>query len=426
MKTSLHTIGLTVLSAAVVTAAAACSAKNNDAADGGASSSSSSSSGDGGGSSSSSGDGGPIGMATSCSTGSLYAGNPVYDGTPSDRPTTGTGILADPPLQWSSLTFAGDILYTRDTGEIWAVDTSAAAPVETLVLGKNAANFNFNDGPCATARLTAVQGIVALADGSLVATDAFANAVVHIKNPKDAATCAVEYWAGNNTPATDIDPMMSTPNPGDVDGPLGTSRLNFPTAITTDDAGIVYFFDADSHKIKMIANDAVHTVTSLGKAPAAIDKVWNMTHIGSTLYGMGYDGNVTTVFKFDTASKTFSTVISGNGTDDTFDPISGATPLLGGITTDGANLLISGKGYLWSLTTNGKLSLVAGAGENIDWPTADAKKTSAALDLQLVSAKGSSAAAVGSPDYITYHNGAVYVRSHGAATAAYVTKISCP
>src|SRR4051812_5867191 len=56
------------------------------------------------------GDGGTMetgtgGLATSCSTGSIFAGNPTYDGMPLDRPTSGTGILADPPFQWQNLVF---------------------------------------------------------------------------------------------------------------------------------------------------------------------------------------------------------------------------------------------------------------------------------------------------------------------------------
>jgi hypothetical protein len=218
---------------------------------------------------------------------------------------------------------------------------------------------------------------------------------------------------------------MATPNAGDVDGPLGTSRMNYPTAITADDAGVVTFFDSDSRKFKSIAADAVHTVSTIGQAPNGLDKVWNMVHLGSAVYAIATDSVVTTVLKIDPATKTITSVLTGGGSS--YPPVdSSATPLLGGIATDGTNLIISGKGYVWSLTLDGKLTLLAGAGENIDWPTADAKTTQPAMNLQLVSAKAASEAAVGSPDYITVHNGAIFVRGKGNATASYVTRIACP
>src|SRR5690606_36164431 len=114
--------------------------------------------------------GGPVnGAASSCSTGTLYAGNPVYDGEPTDRPAPGTGILEDPPLQWQNLVFAGTNLYTRDQGEIWHVGTSAAAPVENRIAGLNVgATFPYKAGACEEARFAKIEGLAALPDGSLV------------------------------------------------------------------------------------------------------------------------------------------------------------------------------------------------------------------------------------------------------------------
>ncbi len=105
------------------------------------------------------GDGGAL--ASTCSTATLLAGNPVYMGDPSDRPTTGTGIKTGAPLPWSNLVFIGQTLYTAVEYEIWSTDLSAANPVETRIAGladTSGGTTPFNDGPCATARFGGVHG----------------------------------------------------------------------------------------------------------------------------------------------------------------------------------------------------------------------------------------------------------------------------
>jgi hypothetical protein len=375
--------------------------------------------------------GGPIGTAaTSCGTGALFAGNPVYDGQPSDRPASGTGILADPPLQWQSLTFVGKNLYTRDTGEIWHVDTSAASPVEKLLVGKNPAGANkaFTDGPCATARFASIHAIAAAADGSLFVTDVFGNAILHVKDPTGPA-CAVEYWAGNHTANLDLDVNNTAPNTGADDGPgLTTAKLDGPTGITTDAAGNVYFVDNEM-KIRKVAADAAHTVSTLGPMPAGgPDKIYNLTRIGNTVYGAGISAdNKGHVIAVDTTTGSIKLVISGRG--DTFPPVASASsPAIAGITTDGTGLIVSGAGYVWYLTPTGTLTYLAGVGTNIDFFAAgyDPKIPHPAKDLALNPRRGSSAVSIGSPDFITYHEGAVYYRGHGNGTAAYVERIACP
>ena len=383
----------------------------------------------GGGDTDASGTQGPL--ATSCSTGTLFAGNPLYDGQPNDRPAPGTGIHADPPLQWQNLVFVGNTLYTRDTGELWAVDTSAESPVENLVAGKNpaGADYSFAAGPCATARFGWIKGIAPLADGSLVVSDGLANAVLHVKDPT-GPTCTVEYWAGNMTPATDLDPT-APPNAGDQDGPGASAKFSNPGPIVTDEAGNAYVYDSELGKIKKIANDADHTVSTLGgrkiDGPTAIR---NMTRIGSKLYAIGDDSSQTWVLEIDTTNGAVRTVIQGG--NDTFPPIDSASSLpLHGLTTDGTGLIVSGQGYVWYLTTSGQLTHIAGNGtRHIDFPTSgyDPKSSHPAKELELpgsVSAPDP-AQVVGSFEFITYDKGALYVRGHGDGTAAFVERIACP
>lgn len=370
-------------------------------------------------------DGGPTsGPATSCSTATLFAGNPVYDGQPSDRPTSGTAITADPPLQWENLVFVGKKLFTRDTGEIWVVDTSAAKPVETLAVGKNdPSTYAFAPGACATARLGQIEGLAAMADGSLVASDNLGNAVVHIKDPTGPG-CSVEVLAGNTTPNPDIDPSAATPNAGDADGPAATAKINVPGALTTDDAGNVYFFDRGNRKIKKISGGNVTTLATL--PTDGPDKIPNLTRIGSTLYAAAFNVSDSFVLSLDTAGGSLKTILSGRG--DKFPPVDDVhNPNVSGITTDGKGLILSGSGYVWYLTpADAKLTLLAGAGLVTDYPPSgyDPKAQQKASDV-LLPPQGN-ASLIGSSDYITYDSGAIYVRGHKAGTAAFVERISCP
>ncbi|MBX3259525.1 MAG: hypothetical protein KIS78_09265 [Labilithrix sp.] len=367
-------------------------------------------------------DGGTGKPITSCTVATLWAGNPTYDAPdPSTRPADGTGILEDPPFQWGNLTFVGDMLYTRDTGEIWSVDTSVASPVERRLIGMNGGNeVTIKFGKCSEARLGAIQGIADLPDGSLVAADAFANSIVHIANPTDAATCTVESWAGTNADTTFSG--TSYPNLGDVDGPIGTSRIGYPTAITTDGAGIVFFYDGQARKFKKIANDANHTVSTIGAMPDGLDISYGMVHIGSTVYALGYGGSTTNIYKIE---GTAITKVAG-GDPSAWEGLE-TTPQLGGIATDGTNLIVAGQGFVWLVSTTGTIKHIAGSGERIDVvkPGYDPKAPHPALEVTLKPRAGASSAAVGSPDYLGFKDGAIYYRGHGVSTASYVEKISC-
>jgi hypothetical protein len=186
----------------------------------------------------------------SCSTATLFAGNPMYDGQPNDRAKPGTGIKADPPFHFQNLLFVGTTLFSRDAGELWAVDTSAASPVENRVVGKNPSGgtYAFTAGTCATARFGWIKGIAPLADGSLLVVDGLANAVLKVKAPTSAG-CTVEYWAGTNAAKPELNPS-SPPNVGDQDGPGAKAKFSNPGPIVTDDAGNAYVYDSDSRKVK--------------------------------------------------------------------------------------------------------------------------------------------------------------------------------
>ena len=366
------------------------------------------------------------GSATSCSTATLYAGNPTYAGT--DLPTSGTGIKADPPLQYEDLLFSGNLLYTRQEGEIWVIDTSAANPVETLVVGKNDSTssfFSYTDGPCSTARFAQIRGLDVLADGSLVVSDQTGNGVLHVKNPTTPATCAVEYWAGNATAhVDDLDPS-SPPNVGADEGVGATAKFAAPGPLVADSAGNVYVADSGNHKIRKIANDAAHTVSTLAPLPAdGPDSISNFTRIGSKLYATGATGAAAFIISVDTTNGAVANVLTGAG--DKFPPLDMNTfPSVSGITNDGTGLIIAGSGYLWYLTTAGAITNIAGIGVLADIPTGyDPAAPHAASALDMLTSQG--LATSGALYYVSYRNGSVYFRGHGDGKAAFVERIACP
>lgn len=365
----------------------------------------------------------------SCSTATLFAGNPTYDGAPNDRAKPGSGIKSDLPFHFQNLVFVGNTLYSRDAGELWAIDTAAASPVQNRVAGKNPAgsNYAFTAGPCATARFGWIKGIAPLPGGSLLVVDGLANAVLKVKDPA-APGCTVEYWAGSAAPKAEFNPGAPL-NPGDVDGAGAKAKFSNPGPIVTDDAGNAYVYDSDTHKVRKIANDAAHTVSTLGKKIDAPYTIRNMTRIGTKLYGIGDDSTKATVVEIDTATGATRTLIEGRS--DAFPPLApGKGATLHGITTDGTALYIAGLGYVWHLTTAGKLTHVAGNGTPyIDFPKAgyDPKAPHPALQVALPGARAAAGPdqEIGSFEFITYQKGAIYTRG-GKATGYFVEKISCP
>ena len=382
-------------------------------------------------------DGGQTGNPT-CSTGSLFAGNPTYGGQPSDRPTSGTGILADPPLQWQTLVFAGNHLYTRQESEVWSVDLSASSPVETKIAGSTPAGstYDFVMGPCSSASMTQLRGLAALPDGSLVASDYWANAVVKITNPDNPSTCAVSSLAGTAATYNGIDPSDDTTQPpsGTADGQGSAAQFTELGAVIADSSGTVYVADrtvaqGPSTVRKIDSSGNVKTILTLTNEDGKPNLIHNFTIMNGALYAAAGDGmNQSYVFQIDTSSGAMKMIHSGGS--DAWSPVDGgADPEVSGITNDGTNLIVAGYGYVWYLDLSGKLTLAAGTGYDIDlFPSGyDAHASHPALQLALPAVMGSADEnATGAMYHVAYHDGAVYVRGYGDGPSAFVEKISCP
>jgi WD40 repeat protein len=358
---------------------------------------------------------------------------------PDSRAVPGAGIKSDPPLLWQTLVFSGTWLFTRQESEIWGVDLSAASPVETKITGNTPAGSTYDysgAASCATASLSQITGLAAMADGSLVIADYWANAILKIANPTNPSTCTVTVLAGSAGPLTGLDPSDPTtlPTPSNADGSGSAAHFDNPSTLSVDSDGNVFVFDTTEagvglvRKLDTAHGNAVTTLATLNKDPGP-DKISNFTTIGSSLYAAGQEANNTSyVFQIDKTTGAFTMIKSGGS--DAFPPVEdGSDPAVTGITTDGTNLIVAGAGYVWYLTLSGELTLLAGTGVDADlFPNGyDPTASHPALSLALPTVEGSADEfSRGSLNHVTYSKGAVYYRGFGDGVSAFVEKIACP
>jgi hypothetical protein len=188
-----------------------------------------------------------------CTTGSLFAGNPLYAGT--DRPSpSGTPLRADPPLAWRDVVKVGSRIYTHEGQEIWAGDSTS---IRRLVGERQPGLAQFRAGSCASARLAYTDGIAVLPDGSLVVADFNANALVKITDPA-GPSCAVAYYAGTGTEQASVS-QGSPPNLGNVDGTGAAAKFSLPLKPVSDPQGNVYVLDHGNMSIRKVAPGGVVT-----------------------------------------------------------------------------------------------------------------------------------------------------------------------
>src|SRR5258708_1567073 len=184
-------------------------------------------------------------------------------------------------------------------------------------------------------------------------------------------------------------------------------------AIVTDPAGNAFFFDAGNRKLKKIAPDAAHTVTTLATLPAnGPDSLTGLTRLGSMIYAVGNDtASSSYVLGFDTTSGMMTTVKQGAG--DAFAPLdSSMSPTLMSIATDGQGLMVSGRGYIWYVTLGGAVHVIAGTGTQLDFPQGyDPKAPHPAGELALRYTL-SDVVGDGASDFMAYKDGAIYWRGH--------------
>jgi hypothetical protein len=354
--------------------------------------------------------------AKTCKAGALVFGDPNYVYKPGVAPNpAGQTVQQDPPLAWESLTFKGDTLYTSSNQEIWGGPASGA--IKRLA-GAEQSVASFAEGPCASARFGTIWGIALQRDGTLIVADHDANAILAVTDI-DGPSCKVSVLVGSKKPQSTA---RNAPG-GDTDGPAATAAISKPSWPVTDGSGNIYFIDGGAEKVKMIAADAAHTVSTIGqlKHGRDVEAHKGMTMLDDKLYTVTSTLANGVVEEVDPATKKVRVVKDGGAKE--YPPMEQSrSPALSAITNDGNALLVFGRGYLWRMTKDGQLALLAGSGWELEFPKGyNPTGVYPANKLKLYYSFGMGLS--GSNTYMTWNKNALYWR--GKYNGAYVVKIDC-
>lgn len=356
-----------------------------------------------------------------CKAGALIYGNPTYKGTDKPDPK-GQTVKQDPPLEWREFTIGkGQVFMVSGLAqELWGGDLNGQ--IKRIAGEVQAGQGKFADGPCASAYFATLWGLATLRDGSVVVADHGGRAVRVVSDPLGAG-CKVTTVVGPNAPFGLAD--IKAPAAGDVDGAAANAKLGAPGWPVVDSSGNIYFIDTAYGKVKVIAADAARTVTTLGTLTGS-DKVFaytGMTMLDDKLYAIGNSANNSMIWEIDPETKKVKTVKDASGK--AFPPLQANAPSLSTIASDGNALLISGQGYIWRVSKDGKtITNIAGRGYGLDYPNGyNPAGVYPTKDLFLAFRTGD-ALTGGNSSYIVWNDNAIYWR--GRYYGSYVLKIGCP
>lgn len=236
------------------------------------------------------------------------------DGTVTLIAGTGTSGFTDGQAQTAQFN-KPDGLATDSAGNIYVADSGnnairkidAATDAVTTIAGGGPNNPGSTDGIGAAARFNNPTGIVVDPSGNIYVTDQGNNAVRKIAPDNTVTTIAGE-----------------AANPGYVDGPVESAKLNQPHGVAMDPSGNLYVTEWGNNTVRKIEMEnnipvEVSTVAGNGTAGDAIGKTsfskLNQPHgIAVDSYGNVYvaDENNNKIKKFDDTSKEITTY-SGTG-----------------------------------------------------------------------------------------------------------------
>ena len=225
--------------------------------------------------------------------------------------------------------------------------------------------------PCAQTQFMVIEGMAVKPDGKLVVSDEVGGAVVEITDP-GGPNCQSHYVAGTHAKFLDtaIDySNFGTANPGDVDGKGADAKFWGVGRLAVDANNNIFVYDEGNSKIRMIANDANRTVSTVAKLPSA-DKVWSLAYLNSKVYAVGSDGSKDKLwaiadppapFNAATPMANVTPIFAENGR---FPQVSSSQQaVLKSLVSDGQALIMASKGYVWRVGTDGTvLSTLAGNG----------------------------------------------------------------
>ena len=317
---------------------------------------------------------------TSCTSGVLFAGDPLYNDKPevAGPVPAGQGLLDDPPIRQEAMAVIGSHLFVETETEIWTVDMSAAKPKLVRIAGQDDAKFVNAGVACKDTTFLVIRDMAATPDGKLVVVDYVGGAVIEISDP-GGPNCKSEWVAGTHVKTAD--PGQDYPlAKGDVDGPGADALFGGPEKdgagihkVAVDPDGNIYTWDEGTGKFKMIATDADRTVSTIGVG-ATDDNVMGLAFLNGKLYVTGVDG--TNDFlkevdpaKYDEAKPKANVVDIFRNRDQFAETEGGHQAVISQVYSDGEALLISSQsGYVWRVAPDGtELAVLAGSGAFIDY-----------------------------------------------------------
>lgn len=300
-----------------------------------------------------------------CTRGTVFAGYPTFDSEVGARAREGDPLrgVEGRPLLWRKVIFVGDYIVTVTGQEVWASDLSAASPTLFRVAGREEGPA-LADGPCDDARFANLMDVVADSQGSLFVMDQTANTILKITDPFDDEACTVHYWAGTSFDIPSISPP-SPPNVGYEDGPGLSAKFGLPGRMTIDESDNLYVWDENNAKIRKIANDAGHTVSTF----VAVESVFDGRTQDVIVDSMLVTGGHLVLFQHDTANQTFLEKVNlataartdiFRGRADLFGFASSASNQNGGIVASGTDLILWYKGGMFRVSSGGEITHIAG------------------------------------------------------------------
>jgi len=356
-----------------------------------------------------------------CKAGALIFGDPSYKGNDKPDPK-GQTVKQDPPLEWREFTIGKGqaFVVSGQAQELWGGDLSGQ--IKRIAGSEQGAQAKFADGPCNAAAFATLFGLATLRDGGIVVADHAAHAVRVVSDPLGAG-CKVTTVVGPTAPFAVTD--MKAPTAGDADGAAASAKIGGPAWPVTDSSGNIYFVDTAAGKVKVIGTDAARTVSTLGALTASnkVMAITGMTMLDDKLYAIGNSSNNGIVWEIDPETKKVKTLKDAAGKG--FPPLVSNAPSLNAIASDGNGLLLSGQGYIWRMTKDGKnLTTVAGRGYGLEYPAGyNPAGVYPTKDLFLAFRSGD-ALTGGNSSYMVWNDNAIYWR--GRYYGSYVLKIGCP
>lgn len=314
------------------------------------------------------------GAISSCSTGSLLAGDPLWTDELGAQKPAGQGLLDDPPIRSEAIAVIGSKVFIETEFELWSFDMKDDKPKLARFAGSEPSTYVNAGVACKDTRFLVIRDMTATADGKLVVVDYVGGAVIEITDP--AGPNCMSHWVAGTHEKTD-DPGDAYPLAhGDKDGPgadalFGGDEPNGAGIhkVAVDAAGNIYTWDEGTGKVKKIATDKDRTVSTVGKI-ATDDNVMSLAWVKGKLYASGVDGDNDFLLEIDTKAydakdptANVKEVFRNRGKQFPEVDGSGHQAIPSELEADGDDLIVAGQSqFVWRMSTDGTvLSTLAGS-----------------------------------------------------------------